>query len=70
MNTLEIHKELKKAKCIALIWSIEDVLELAPSLSDNQAWEILQNVERRADACLGISWDSIQAGIDDFQEKK
>jgi hypothetical protein len=45
---------------IAVIWCIEDVRGLRPDLSDEQAWEVLQQVEDIHDAEWGISWTTLQ----------
>lgn len=45
---------------IAVIWSIEDVQEIRPDLTEEQAWDVLQETRRRHDATLGISWDTLE----------
>jgi len=45
---------------IAIIWSIEDVQSIRQDLTDEQAMEVLQLVEKRHDASIGISWDTIE----------
>ena len=42
---------------IAVVWHIEDVLEVRPDLNRNQAWEVLCSVKRNHDANLGINWE-------------
>ena len=44
---------------IAIIWNIEDVQEVRPDLTDEQAAEVLQLVEDRHDANFGINWQSL-----------
>jgi len=45
---------------IALIWSIKDVQEGRPDLTDEQAWEVLQQVKNDHDATLGVTWDTLE----------
>lgn len=56
---INIHAVLAERQQIALIWSIEDVLEVRPDLSDDQAWEVLKIVDRRHDATCGVTWDTL-----------
>lgn len=46
-------------KQIAIIWSIEDVQGQRPDLTDEQASNVLQVIEKRHDANFGINWDVI-----------
>ena len=49
---------------IAIIWSIEDVLMQCPWLSDDDAQEVLYNLEHKHDAGIGINWDVIDITAD------
>jgi len=49
---------------IAIIWSAADVLEMRPDLSQEQAEEVINSVEHRHDACIGINWDVISITAD------
>ena len=67
---------------IALIWHIDDVkhalhelktldwfikkYEHTAKLTDEDCMEILENVERRHDASMGVSWDTIECYIEEF----
>jgi hypothetical protein len=42
---------------IAVVWHIEDVLEVRPDLNRNQAWEVLRSVKQNHDANVGINWE-------------
>ena len=57
---IDIHALLDERRQIALIWSIEDVQQIRPELDDDQAWEVLQEVDRHKDASLGISWLTLE----------
>ncbi|MFZ1932672.1 MAG: hypothetical protein WCB27_25385 [Thermoguttaceae bacterium] len=54
---LDIHAVLAVRRQIAAGWSIDDVREIRPDLTDEQAWDVLQAVERNHDATIGINWD-------------
>lgn len=44
---------------IALVWSIDDVLQVRPDLTRAQAWQLLRALEEDHHAGLGISWDPL-----------
>lgn len=54
---IDIHALLAQRRQIADIWSSEDVQEIRPGLTDEQAWQVLQETERYHDATIGINWD-------------
>jgi len=56
----DIHALLAERGEIALIWSIDDVQAVRPDLTDKQAWEVLQKVERCHDATLGVTWLTLE----------
>lgn len=62
--SLDIHAILAERHQIAVIWSVEDVQEVRPDLSDEQAWQVLQNADRRHDATIGINWDTLECHAD------
>jgi hypothetical protein len=51
---------------IASIWDIEDVQSKRPSLTDDQAREVLDRVEDNHDANYGINWEIIDVNIDEL----
>jgi hypothetical protein len=58
---------------IQIIWSTEDVLMQADlmnvELTEEQADEILVNIEHYHDANVGINWDVISFHIDNYLDK-
>lgn len=50
------------------VWYIDDVLDLArewgKKLTKKQAREVISLVDRKQDATIGISWDTLDAWID------
>ena len=59
-------------KTIAIKWSTEDVLwqaeQLDLELTEDQADDILESLENRHDASVGINWDVISFHIENFLE--
>ena len=65
-SDIDIHALLAERRKIAAIWSIEDVQFIRPDLSQNRAWEVLQEVEHRHNAELGITWQILELVADDL----
>ncbi len=67
-STIEIDLDAKLAerRQIAIIWDIEDVNEVRPDLTEQQAFEVLENVKRHHDATIGINWDTLQCVADEL----
>ncbi len=60
----DIHSLLADRREIAVIWCIEDVQEVRPDLTEDQCWEVLQNVKRNHDATIGINWEVLRCVAD------
>ena len=58
--SMDIHELLAERRQIAHIWGIEDVQGIRPDLSEEQAWEVLQEVDHHKDAELGITWLTLE----------
>ena len=65
-DDIDIHALLAERRQVAALWSTEDVQEIRPDLSEDQAWEVLQAVSRRHDAELGINWLTLELAADDL----
>ena len=52
-NNTQKNKELS----IAIVWHIDDVLEVRPDLSREQAFQVLKQAKDNHDANIGINWD-------------
>lgn len=63
---IDIHDLLKHRRQIAMIWGTEDVQTLRPDLTENQAWEVLQHCQRRADCDIGINWLVVDLTADEL----
>jgi len=44
---------------IAIVWSVEDVMQECDWLTKEQALEVLHALAHRHDATIGINWDTI-----------
>lgn len=60
-------------KTIEIKWSTEDVLwqaeQLDLELTEEQADDILESLENRHDASIGINWDVISFHIENYLNK-
>src|SRR5438309_1641686 len=64
-----VHRLLAERQQIAAIWAIEDVQEVRPNLTDDQAWLVLEEVWHKHDAELGISWTTLEVFADELYPK-
>lgn len=63
---LDLHELLAARREIAAIWCIEDAQAARPDLTDDQAWEVLQHVQHKHDATVGISWATLEILAEDL----
>lgn len=49
----------KETKTIAIEWCVDDVLEIRPDLTSDQAWHVLETNYFEHDANVGITWDTL-----------
>lgn len=59
-DEVDIDAVLAKRRQVAVIWDVEDVQEVRPDLTDEQAWEVLKQTRRQHDATLGINWETLE----------
>jgi len=57
---IDIHTLLALHRQIAIVWSIEDVQEVRPDLTEDQCWQVLQFAKRGHDAECGINWETLE----------
>lgn len=57
---LHVHALLAKHRSIAAIWCTDDVKGIRPHLTDDQAWQVLEETGRKHDAEYGISWTTLE----------
>jgi hypothetical protein len=66
---INVSSVLTERKQIAAIWSVEDVQQERPDLTEGQAWEVLQLVKRCHDCDFGINWETLRIAADDMFPK-
>jgi len=64
MRTIELQDDE-----IAIIWSVEDVMQECPWLTKDQALEMLYDLKVNHDATIGINWDVIRDTVAVFYPK-
>jgi hypothetical protein len=65
-SNFDLQQHLAANREIALIWEIADVQQVRPDLSDDQCWEVLQQVFHEHDADLGVSWTTLLCKADEL----
>lgn len=45
---------------IAIIWEIDDIKNIRPDLTDDECMEVLGYADRKHDATLGITYDTLE----------
>jgi hypothetical protein len=63
---IDLHELLASRSQIALGWAVEDVQEIRPDLTGEQAWEVLQDAQHKHDASIGINWDTLELIAEDL----
>lgn len=51
---------LAPSEQIAIVWSVDDVLEVRPGLTREQAFEVLEHAMNNHDAGIGINWYTLE----------
>lgn len=64
-----MHEQLAKEKKIAFVWGVEDVIGLDPSLTEEQAWEVLQAFEHHHEGSMESMWADLEFHISRFKEE-
>jgi hypothetical protein len=65
-SAIDIDELLEQRRQVAVIWSIEDVQEIASHLTDEQAWLVLQQCRQVHDCEFGLTWSLIESVADDM----
>jgi len=61
-----VRELLAKHHSIAAIWCTDDVGGVRLHLTEEQAWEVLQEVDDHHDAEWGITWTTLETVADDL----
>ena len=62
----DVCQTLHDRRQVAVIWCIEDVQGVRPDLTDDQAWEVLQECEHCHDCEFGFTWTHIETVADEL----
>lgn len=70
INTINVNPRVRELLArhhsIAAIWCTDDVRGIRPHLTEEQAWEVLQQVDDLHDAEWGINWTTLATVADDL----
>jgi hypothetical protein len=55
---------------IAIIWDVEDVAEVRPGLTDEQAVGVLRLAKKHHDATTGVNWEVLDRWSDFFLKRE
>ena len=64
-SAIDIDVLLEERKMVAVVWCIEDVQDVRPDLTEEQAWEVLRCCRQRHDCNFGFNWEFIEMVADD-----
>ncbi len=59
-SRINLDRLLRERRLIAHIWGVEDVQSIRPDLNADQAWTVLQQIEKDLDSGRGITWDDLR----------
>jgi len=63
---VDVKALLAEHREIAVVWATEDVRQVRPDLTDDQAWVVLRQVYLNHDCELGITWLTLEDAADDL----
>lgn len=62
--------EYDRGDAIAISWHIDDIKEIDPDLTDDQAREILANFDNHHEGSMESMWEDLKYHIDEFKESQ
>ena len=69
-NVIDVHQLLEDRRQVAVIWSTDDVQDIRPDLSEDQAWQVLRECRRVHDCEVGFTWLLIEIVANDLFPKQ
>jgi hypothetical protein len=65
-SELDLHELLRENRMIGHFYTVDDVRHLRPHLSDEEAWQVLQAIDKSVTIApeYGMSWDGIRDTAD------
>lgn len=71
MDTFAIVRYLRSERhCAIACWVIDDVLTLDPNLTEEEAGDIIAEIDDDQDCSIGITWEVLQEYVDDYRREK
>lgn len=70
LRAIDLDHLLAKRRQVAIVWCIEDVQQNRPDLTDDQAWEVLQECRSRHDCDIGFNWEYIDIVADELYPER
>lgn len=68
--TVEQAKEFLRSKGYFFsLWHIDDIKEICPDISDEEAAKVARLIERRHDANEGINWIVLMLAVEEVQNE-
>jgi hypothetical protein len=61
-------EEYDRGDAVAISWHIDDVKSIDPSLTDDQAREVLANFERHHEGGMETMWEDLKFHVNYFKE--
>ena len=65
-SRIDVQQLLRARRQVAVVWNIEDVKHLRPDLTDDQAWDVLEQAYDVHDCEWGFTWTHLQTVADDM----
>jgi hypothetical protein len=67
---IDVHDLLADQHAIALIWDTQQLRNRYPHLTEEQAWEVLQECERNYKGEEGLTWDDIAKVVQELHPER
>jgi hypothetical protein len=59
-SEIDIQQLLRQRRQVAVVWCVEDVKHVRPDLTEDQAWQVLQQCYDKHDCEWGFTWTYLQ----------
>lgn len=70
LESNDVRQDIIRGDVIAILWGIDDVKEVAPDLTDDEARKVLSYAYRKHDANEGINWIVLESIADLVLEER
>lgn len=62
----KVQDYLNENKCVAIIWTIDDVKSVRPDLDDEQCYAVLQEYQQGYDCNANGDWDALETHAEEL----